>query len=261
MPSRRNIGRDRSWHGAHRRHNYTTSRSHAERLCPHQVGRVYWSRIRVRGDRIIDRKNQSDEGAPDIRYGYGRVCQCGECAAFPAPARKPQMGKHGRPIAWRGFWYHRMPAGHYRHARGKMLHREIYEAHFGAIPPGMDIHHVDGDPGNNEPSNLEAVSRSEHVREHGPERYAGYAAAPKIGKCSVCGEETKSVGTKPSSYCSHRCYMRAYRAEKPRAPLIAFTCKRCGATGEAKRKRQFCSRRCKNNHHVAEHARRKRAGL
>ena len=67
--------------------------------------------------------------------------------------------------------------------RGKSLHRLIYEDHYGLIPKGMQIHHIDGDTTNNDISNLEMVSISEHNKIH------------KIGNTNCVGkvmsEETK----------------------------------------------------------------------
>ncbi|OYX83649.1 MAG: hypothetical protein B7Y84_18020 [Azorhizobium sp. 32-67-21] len=171
------------------------------------------------------------------------------------------MGRNGSPIAWHGRWYHRMPSGHYRHARGKLLHREIYEVHKGPILDGMDVHHVDGNPGNNVPDNLEAMSRSDHTVTHAPKGIAVLSDVIVCGRCEVCGERTETNRLEPSRYCSHRCYMQKYRADKPATPLIPYVCERCGRAGEAPRKRRFCSRQCKNNYHVAAHERRKRAGL
>ena len=49
---------------------------------------------------------------------------------------------------------------------GKRLHRLIYEKHYGKIPEGYHIHHIDGDKLNNEISNLECLTASEHVSLH-----------------------------------------------------------------------------------------------
>ena len=53
----------------------------------------------------------------------------------------------------------------------KVNYRKIYEEHYGEIPideSGMsyDIHHIDGDRNNNDPSNLKAVSLQEHMDIH-----------------------------------------------------------------------------------------------
>lgn len=52
--------------------------------------------------------------------------------------------------------------------RGKpcYLHRMVYEDANGPIPKGMHIHHIDGDEGNNDISNLEMLTPSDHINEH-----------------------------------------------------------------------------------------------
>src|ERR1700687_6286172 len=49
---------------------------------------------------------------------------------------------------------------------GKYLHREMWKFHVGAIPVGYHIHYIDKNPLNNDLSNLQCVSRLEHVRLH-----------------------------------------------------------------------------------------------
>jgi hypothetical protein len=40
------------------------------------------------------------------------------------------------------------------------LHRQIYLDHHGTIPVGFHVHHLDEDPFNNDPANLEAKDGS-----------------------------------------------------------------------------------------------------
>lgn len=46
------------------------------------------------------------------------------------------------------------------------LHVEIYKRHFGNIPRGWVVHHVDGVKTNNDIDNLEAMSQKDHIRVH-----------------------------------------------------------------------------------------------
>lgn len=46
------------------------------------------------------------------------------------------------------------------------LTRLIYQKHIGKIPKGFEIHHIDGDKFNDDPSNLIALSHKEHVELH-----------------------------------------------------------------------------------------------
>jgi hypothetical protein len=43
------------------------------------------------------------------------------------------------------------------------LHQAVYRHYFGPVPAGLEIDHIDRDPGNNLPMNLRAVSRSINV--------------------------------------------------------------------------------------------------
>lgn len=53
----------------------------------------------------------------------------------------------------------------------KVDYRKIYEQHYGPIPKdefgqSFDIHHIDGDRTNNDPTNLRAVSLQDHLEIH-----------------------------------------------------------------------------------------------
>jgi hypothetical protein len=56
----------------------------------------------------------------------------------------------------------------YRSLRGRFVetHRAVYEALYGAIPNGHVVHHIDHNPKNNTPGNLELLSASEHTALH-----------------------------------------------------------------------------------------------
>jgi hypothetical protein len=58
-----------------------------------------------------------------------------------------------------------------RHKRTKVDYRKIYEQHYGSIPYDeygrrFDIHHIDGDDENNDPTNLVALSIQDHYDVH-----------------------------------------------------------------------------------------------
>lgn len=75
-------------------------------------------------------------------------------------------------IEFNGIKYSRHKDNGY-YCRGKwyktgetMLHRAIWAAANGPIPSGHHIHHVDGNHENNDLSNLEAISASDHAKHH-----------------------------------------------------------------------------------------------
>ena len=86
--------------------------------------------------------------------------------------------------------------------RTKTKYRRIYEQHFGPIPKDdsgrtYDVHHIDGDSHNNEPSNLKAISLQEHYDIH----YANgdYGAAFVIAKRMKLSPEEITVIAKLST--------------------------------------------------------------
>ena len=61
----------------------------------------------------------------------------------------------------------------YRKVNGRHEHRVIAEQKIGRpLEPGEVVHHIDGDKFNNDPSNLEVITQSEHINIHLPEMIA-----------------------------------------------------------------------------------------
>lgn len=48
----------------------------------------------------------------------------------------------------------------------RINYRKIYEQHYGPCPDNYEIHHIDGDYTNNDPTNLKAVSIQQHYDIH-----------------------------------------------------------------------------------------------
>jgi len=67
-------------------------------------------------------------------------------------------------IMFEGKKYTRRKLGYYACTNGDRhyLHRVIWKSINGKIPPGYDIHHIDGDRTNNHIDNLELITKSEH---------------------------------------------------------------------------------------------------
>lgn len=53
--------------------------------------------------------------------------------------------------------------------RRKRLHRAVWEFYNGAIPKGLEVHHIDHDKQNNVIENLELLSKTDHAKRHGKE--------------------------------------------------------------------------------------------
>lgn len=79
-------------------------------------------------------------------------------------------------VEWNGRRYRRYPGSDNLSDRryfkrtfnggSEFLHRDVWRHHNGPIPDGWHIHHIDGDTGNNDISNLQCLPPKEHSAEH-----------------------------------------------------------------------------------------------
>ena len=123
-------------------------------------------------------------------------------------------------------WY--LYRDYYRSREGTLLHREKYQAHHGPLSLKFDVHHVDGDPTNNELANLEAISRREHMRRHPPRGFVAMSsdehsarakrvwqeAQPSERVCKNCGKTYLSTGMR-AKFCKPACAAKHWRDTHP----------------------------------------------
>jgi hypothetical protein len=223
-------------------------------------------------------------GSPDLdatrRVGGGTVA-----ALWRYTQRMEFTFENGPPawIEWEGVrWYRRSKSGHYADRTGVLLHVAVWERVSGhRLPRGHVVHHRDTDVTNNYPSNLELLTRGEHIRHHNLEEPRGVAAlspaerSDKARKswagrparehsCVQCGAPYTSTGQRPM-YCSPKCRMAAFkarRAERGTAPLAAKPCEWCGTSflpGDPRT--MYCGQRCRDAASGAAKVARNRARL
>lgn len=165
----------------------------------------------------------------------------------------------------------------------KRLHRYVWEQINGEIPKGYQIHHIDFNKDNNDISNLQLVSSSEHHKIHSDaltddERElrrkrmqevvipaaanwhksnydrCDYSKLGKLGNacreekvftCDCCGIEFTSKNTK-SRFCSNACKSRFHRKNKTFYKKDVRFCVICGTKFETdiKSKKCTCSEDC-----------------
>lgn len=173
-------------------------------------------------------------------------------------------------IEFRGDVYRRWPDSPHRTDRvyftatgGKRLHRAIWEVANGPVPPACDIHHIDGDPSNNDLANLSCLPESAHHalhaeamgddererrrrriesirplaaewhgseagrewhREHGRQTWVGREARP--GTCEHCGGAFETKDRKRATrFCSSKC--RSYARKASGVDDVQRTCPVC----------------------------------
>src|SRR5262245_49306002 len=113
--------------------------------------------------------------------------------------------------------------GRYFQKRGMRLHRMVWMYNFGRIPTGYDIHHKDHNPGNNDPDNLECLSK----RQHQGDRHG--AAHAERGRQSIA----KAIAAAPAWHGSPegRAWHAAHYEQNIRPVMetrIPAVCQECG---------------------------------
>lgn len=199
------------------------------------------------------------------------------------------MVESGDFIEYGGYRYRRYPDAeqwsdrvYYRRGGGQgYLHRAIWEdTHGCAVPEGHEVHHHDGNPLNNDPSNLVIIPAPEHRHVHpiseerlgnlrahidsirhlaadwhrsdeGREWHRRHGKAawdgrkPRSYTCAHCGGEFESLDFREGErYCSKRCKAAARRASG--IDNEDRTCEWCGSTFAVNRyeRTRTCSRQC-----------------
>lgn len=132
-------------------------------------------------------------------------------------------------LEWNGSKWYRNRHGYYQHRDGVLMHTIVWEqAHEHRVPDGQVVHHVDGNPGNNQPDNLRVMSRAAHLAEHGllgkphsPEARQAISQGQKLSwanrkprehTCGHCAQPFLSTGQR-AKFCGESCRTAFYREQ------------------------------------------------
>lgn len=142
--------------------------------------------------------------------------------------------------------------GHYFQRKGKRLHRVVWESLHGPIPTGMHVHHKDGDQTNNQPNNLDLMSRSSHLSQH--RREPACIAAMQKHMAEVMQPKAAEWHSSEAGRAWHSTHALKTWAEQV---LFDAICQTCGETFKTPRPTlaKFCRQNCK------AYALRRRRGL
>ena len=138
----------------------------------------------------------------------------------------------GREYYWDGRYY----ARHKGLKSPIRAHTEVWEARFGPIPSGYEIHHLDHDRRNNKIENLLVVDGSMHARLHGQ-------TAERMRVVQVLGREAaKAWHASDEGKKAHKAQFEA-QMEK----IGELECPECSTIFRPTNFRQkYCCRRCQN---------------
>lgn len=125
-----------------------------------------------------------------------------------------------------------------------LLHRRVWEHHNGAIPKGMQIHHINGDKDDNRICNLQLISASEHERLHGKALTSEERA---LRRDNLIRNAQPSAIEWHKSEAGREWHRRHYA--KVKAVLRERTskvCECCGKKFDGLSFQRFCSNSCKS---------------
>ena len=157
--------------------------------------------------------------------------------------------KHEK-IIFDGYTYRRYPRSKRRSdkvyfqridsdGKPKRLHIAIYEHYKGPVPEGYHIHHKDGNPLNNDISNLEAVVGSAHLSAHSVVFHQSNKEQVK--------RHLEGIRVKASEWHRSEEGKKWHRQNPPKLVYATYICEQCGSeyTAPKKRTNRFCSNKCK----------------
>ena len=138
----------------------------------------------------------------------------------------------------------RVERGDYYFCNKRRLHREVWKFHNGEIPKGCEIHHTDLNKDNNALTNLQCLTKSEHMKLH--RALAGNPPPTNtkvLDTCIYCGETFFTNRRKDQN---HLCSKECRSAYQYRNNLVTRTCAYCGKEFSVNKHvpNLYCSREC-----------------
>ena len=133
----------------------------------------------------------------------------------------------------------------------RQLHRAVWEFYNGEIPKGYHIHHIDGDIDNNDISNLECISASEHLSMHAKRNMSD----PKYRRANK--EQLTSVNERAKEWHSSeegRNWHKEHAAESILKGAVhdkEKVCEFCGKNYLGTTRQRFCSVSCQQKARTA----------
>src|SRR3990167_3485277 len=156
-------------------------------------------------------------------------------------------------IIFNGKKYNRYPLSKKRELRvyysrtgGKRLHVAIWEKENGNVPVGFQIHHKDKNPLNNNLSNLECLSASEHISSHMQELVKDPQYLENLQ--AHCAEIRPLTKEWHRSEDGRKWHSEHGKESYKHRVLVEKLCANCGMAYQTKdpKKSKFCGNNCKS---------------
>lgn len=141
--------------------------------------------------------------------------------------------------------YH-LYAGERYYSRGtNRLHRVVWEYIHGPIPEGYEVHHIDSNPANNDPANLECIPASVHTEKHHDKASERARSDKQLQLLDRIREKTKEWHGSEAGRLWHKAH--AIECWK-NVPVREKACECCGTTFQYRSAHipRFCSNNCKS---------------
>ena len=134
--------------------------------------------------------------------------------------------------------------GNQSYSKG-LLHRVVWENHFGSIPKGHHIHHKDANRRNNHIENLQCLEGSLHLS-RSAKKSSWVGSQANLDTLAAAREKGKSWHNTKEGLEFHK---QQIQGIKPWEKNVTFprTCEQCGKDYQSRQKQgRFCSPKCKS---------------
>lgn len=125
------------------------------------------------------------------------------------------------------------------------LHREVWKHEVGPIPDGFQVHHLDGDPANNDVENLAIMTQAAHLALHvsSPEWQARFRSPEHLARLEAIRPKAAAWHASEEGHDWH--VRHGHESWEGREPVRAV-CEWCGRVYESRLPKRFCSNNCKS---------------
>lgn len=144
-------------------------------------------------------------------------------------------------------FYQTKPNDYFRHIVGRtsiLMHRYVWEFYNGTLPTGYEVHHIDFNKENNDISNLQAISKSEHRKIH---------AEALSESQREWRRNNLNINARPKAIEWHKSEegrkWHSEHAKQMAKPMYDFTCKQCRKAFQSSQiNSKFCCISCKSKY-------------